>query len=171
MPDTLVADLFARRHLAVYRYFRRMTGSHDLAQDLTQELFLRVVRAVGAGTHVRSETGFLFQIAHHVLVDHWRHTAAAPPIDPLVEGLSALDPPQPLGLTFQEALNALPARDRETFVLREVEGLSYAEIATVHEATVESVRSRLRRARERLRHALGGDPVAAPAPHGDEGDL
>ncbi len=170
MTDTLAADLFDRHHLAVYRHFRRMTGQHDLAQDLTQETFLRVVRGLGAGIQLRSETAFLFQIAHHVLVDHRRKTMAALPTEGLVDVIS-VDPPQRAALTLQEALETLPERDRETFVLREVQGLSYGEVAAVHEATLESVRSRLRRARARLRQALGADLGGATAPQDEEGDL
>lgn len=170
MNNTLVADLFDRHHLAVYRYFRRMTGQHELAQDLTQDAFFRVVRGLAGGTQVRNETAFLFQIAHHVLVDHWRKTAAMPPIDGLVDVIS-IDPPQRAALTLQEALVTLSERDRETFVLREVDGLSYAEIAAVHESTLESVRSRLRRARARLRQALGADLGGATAPQDEEGDV
>ena len=170
MKDTLVADLFDRHHLAVYRYFRRMTGQHELAQDLTQDTFLRVVRGLAAGTPLRNETAFLFQIAHRILVDHWRKTAAAPPIKGLVDVVS-VDPPQRAALSLQEALVTLSERDRETFVLREVDGLGYAEIATLHGATLESVRSRLRRARARLRQALRTDLGGATAPQDEEGDV
>ena len=170
MTDTLIADLFDRHHLAVYRYFRRMTGEPDLAQDLTQETFFRVVRRLAAGTQVRNEAAYLFQVAHHALVDYWRTTAAAPSIDGVVDVIS-VDPPQRAALILQEALETLPARDRETFVLREVDGLSYEEIAAVHKSTLESVRSRLRRARARLRQALGADLGGAIAPQDEEGDL
>ncbi len=170
MKDTLVADLFDRHHLAVYRYFRRMTGRHELAQDLTQETYFRVVRRLAAGTQLRNEAAYLFQIAHHLLVDHWRTTAAAPPVESLVDVIS-VEPPQRPALILQEALATLPERDRETFVLREVNGLGYAEIAALHEATLESVRSRLRRARARLRQALGARLGGAIAPQDEEGDV
>jgi RNA polymerase sigma factor (sigma-70 family) len=170
VKDTLVADLFDRHHLAVYRYFRRMTGRHDLAQDLTQETYFRVVRRLAAGTQLRNEAAYLFQVAHHVLVDYWRTTAAEPPIEGLVDVIS-VDPPQRAALILQEALETLPECDRETFVLREVDGLGYAEIAALHEATLESVRSRLRRARARLRQALGADFGGAMTPPGEEGDV
>lgn len=119
---------------------------------------------------MQSETAYLFQVAHHVLVDYWRTTAAAPPMDGLVDVIS-IAPPQRAALTLQEALATLSERDRETFVLREVDGLSYAEIAAVHDSTLESVRSRLRRARARLRHALGVDLGGAMALQDEEGDL
>jgi RNA polymerase sigma-70 factor (ECF subfamily) len=154
----------------VYRYFRRMTGRHELAQDLTQETYFRVVRRLAAGTQLRNEAAYLFQIAHHAFVDCWRTTAAAPPIEGLVDIISG-DPPQRAALILQEALETLPERDRETFVLREVDGLGYAEIAALHEATLESVRSRLRRARARLRQALGADLGGAIAPQDEEGDV
>ena len=162
MADTLVGGLFERHHMAVYRYFRRMTGHHDLAQDLAQETFFRVVRGLGADTQLRSETAFLFLIAHNVLVDHWRKTAAAPETNGSVDSIG-VGPRHLSALTLQEALAWLPERDREAFVLREVEGLSYPEIATASGATIESVRSRLRRARASLRVTLADRLVGATA--------
>ena len=105
-----------------------------------------------------------------MVVDYWRKVAVAPRVEGHIETIG-VDPPHPSALTLQEALGRLPERDRETFVLREVQGLSYAEIAAVHEATIESVRSRLRRARTQLRQALAAHLVGAVAPQDDEGDV
>jgi RNA polymerase sigma-70 factor (ECF subfamily) len=168
VTDT-IDELFERYHLAVYRYFQRLTGQNDLAQDLTQESFFRLVRQLATGTQVRNGPAYLFQTAHHVLIDYWRAAAAAPPIDGLVDRVS-VDPTQRQALVLKEVLATLPERDRETFVLREVDGLGYAEIAAVQGTTLDSVRARLRRARARLRHALGADLDGAIQPPDEEGD-
>jgi RNA polymerase sigma-70 factor (ECF subfamily) len=151
--ETTATDLFERYHVTAYRHFRRATGSHDLAQDLTQELFLRVLR------HLKTykagcEAGWIFRIARNLLVDHRRkhpppHVALAD-----AHGLGT-QPTQVLAFGLSEALELLSESDREVFLLREVAGLSYAELAQACDTTVENVRSRVCRARCRLRGLLG----------------
>jgi RNA polymerase sigma factor (sigma-70 family) len=64
---------------------------------------------------------------------------------------------QDMALSIREALAALAVTDREVFLLRESSGLSYDEIATACDLSVEGVRGRLRRAREALRESLAGE--------------
>lgn len=150
----VTADIiFERHHVAVFRYFKRMTASHDLAEDLTQEVFLRVVRSVEGYRDQGLELAWLFRIARNVFTDFRRRTKTPPLTVPEVEEVSA-DCGNLVAFGLQEALSVLPDRDREVFVLREVEGLSYAQIATVCETTEQGVRSRLRRARLQLRALL-----------------
>ena len=67
------------------------------------------------------------------------------------------------GLALREALEALAEPERESFLLRELAGLGYAEIAELTETTPDAVRSRIYRARARLRESLtGGGPRALP---------
>jgi len=151
--ETTAADLFERYHATAYRFFRRATGSHDIAQDLTQELFLRVfkhVKAYKAG----HEAAWIFRISRNLLLDHRRKHP--PPHVGLTEakGLGT-QATQVLAFGLSEALDLLSESDREVFELREVAGLSYAEVAQVCDTTIENVRSRVCRARCRLRGLLG----------------
>jgi RNA polymerase sigma factor (sigma-70 family) len=148
-----IAVIFERHHAAVFRYFQRMTGRHHLAQDLTQEVFLRVVRGFEAYEEQGLEAAWLFRIARNVLIDYKRRVDAAPNTVPHAEQVS-VDCSNLAAFGLQEALTLLPDRDREVFVLRETEGLSYAEIAAACETNEETVRTRLRRARLRLRTLL-----------------
>ena len=61
------ADVFARHHQDVYRYLVRMTGRRDVADDLAQDVFLRVVRALANGGAVGHERGWIFSIARNLL--------------------------------------------------------------------------------------------------------
>jgi RNA polymerase sigma factor (sigma-70 family) len=70
--ETTAADLFERHHVAIFRFFRRVTGSPDLAEDLTQDVFVRVVKAVAEYQPRGREPGWLFQIARTILIDHHR---------------------------------------------------------------------------------------------------
>ena len=60
-------ELFDRHGLTVFQYFRRMTGSRDIAEDLTQEVFLRVVRGFHRYQAHGRETAWVFQVARTVL--------------------------------------------------------------------------------------------------------
>jgi RNA polymerase sigma-70 factor, ECF subfamily len=147
------ADLFARHHRDIHRYLARMTGRRDAADDLAQEVFLRVVRALRNGGPTGHERGWIFSIAHHLLVD--RHRDAGRQAETARAAPDAGRPgTQDLALDLARAIGRLAEADREAFLLREMAGLSYEEIAGVCECTVESVRSRLHRTRVSLREIL-----------------
>jgi len=146
-------DLFARHHRDVYRYLVRMTGRRDEADDLSQDVFLRVVRALENGGPPGHERAWVFSIARNLLADRWRQDQrrgieVEQVLEPAAEGTQAL------AVGLAEALGRLPDADREMFLLREIGGLSYQELAAVSDSTVEAVRARLWRARSALRRLL-----------------
>jgi len=147
------ADVFARHHQDVYRYLVRMTGRRDVADDLAQDVFLRVVRALANGGPVGHERGWIFSIARNLLADRHRDRQRQVPVadeaaEPAREGTQALA----FGLT--QSLARLADGDREVFLLKEVGGLSYQEIADMCGCSVDAVRARLRRTRVALRSML-----------------
>jgi RNA polymerase sigma-70 factor, ECF subfamily len=149
------AALFDRHHLPVFRFLRRMTGDASTAEDLTQEVFLRVVRSSGYEDRSR-ERSWVFRIARHVLIDRHRAEARAP------ESV-AVDDDRPYAVAarqvesaaIDEALGRLPVPEREAFLMREVGGLGYQDIAEATGATPDAARMRIHRARLALRAALG----------------
>ena len=154
------ARLFERHHLAVYRYFLRMTGQRDLAQDLTQDLFVRVVRAIESYEESGRELAWLFRIARNLLRDRHRQASRRVVQVPLC---AAADVPAPessgVALEVDRAIAQLQDTDREVFLLLDTVGLSYEEIASVTGLTVSAVRSRLHRARRALALALALVPA------------
>ena len=151
------AELFDRHALAVFRFFRRMTGNTDLAEDLTQEVFVRVVRGLHGYQARGREPSWVFRIAHTVLADHLRREGAVPVS--VISLDDALDEPreepsQLAALGFYEALGLLPRAEREVLLLRELGGLTYVELAQACETTEEGVRSRLYRARRLIKRVL-----------------
>ena len=159
--STLAAALAEAHGPALRAWFRRATGRADVADDLAQEVFLRVVRFADGYEHRGRDRAWLFAIAHRVLVDHVRSTArpGAAPAAPAGDAGDhphdgAVAPTQEVRVILQRALVALDAADRDAFLLAEVAGLSYAEIATVLEMSHAAVRSRVYRARLALREAL-----------------
>ena len=156
MEPPRAAGLFERHHLAVYRFLRRATGDGPAAEDLTQEVFLRIVRGLDRYEDRLRERAWVFRIARNVLVDRHRRAmrtdrdlplAAVP--DPASDGR------QTEAIALQEALAGLREEEREAFLLREVAGLGYEEIGAVVDATSDAVRMRIYRARAGLRAWLG----------------
>lgn len=147
-------DVFIRHQRDIYRYLVRMTGRPDAADDLSQDVFLRVVRALRNGGPVGHERGWVFSIARNLVRDRQRGQRTGPVMtETFSEPASAGT--QALAFGLAEALAALGDDDREVFLLKEIGGLSYAEIAAACNCSVEAVRSRLFRTRAALRTTLG----------------
>ena len=155
--ESTASDLFERHHVAIFRFFRRFTGDPDLAEDLTQEVFVRVVRGLAQYRPRGRETGWLFQIAKNVLADHHRHQPERSASLSDAEAVAAGSPAgQLVAFGLQEALDRLPEAERTAFLLREVTGLSYGEVAALCDTSEDGVGSRLFRARRLLRQLLSG---------------
>jgi len=148
----LAARLFERHASAVRRYFRRQLRGASTADDLAQEVFVRVVRSAETYDDREREQAWVFRIARNVLVDHHRRSDRRPEASSAVD--QATSAPQAVALDLHRALAALAADDRDAFLLGEVGGLTYAEIATATGSTVAAVRSRIYRARLALRERL-----------------
>ena len=151
MDRQLVEALFARYREPVYRLLRRLLGDAAAAEDLTQDVFLR---ALGADYRASDqERAWVFQIARNLARDHARKAVHRGPV------LEAIDEPGPftdraVAVDVTAAIRRLAADDREMFLLREVAGLGYAEIAVTCGVTPDAVRNRLHRTRLALRTAL-----------------
>lgn len=148
----LAALLFDRYATAVRRYFRRHLSGAAGADDLAQEVFVRVVRGAAAYDERQRERAWVFRIARNVLLDHHRHANRAPESAALVEQVSP--PVQAVALDVRRALATLSPEERDAFLLAEVGGLTYEEIADTTASTAAAVRSRIYRARLALREHL-----------------
>ncbi|MCW2714636.1 MAG: polymerase sigma factor SigE [Frankiales bacterium] len=171
-------DEIVRAHSArVYRLSYRLTGNRHDAEDLTQEVFVRVFRSLSSYTPGTFE-GWLHRITTNLFLDLVRRRARirfdALPDD--AERLASPDrgPAQVYDDTHfdadvQRALDALPPDFRAAVVLCDLEGLSYEEIAAVLGIKIGTVRSRIHRGRSQLRASLAHRaPAAAPELAGHE---
>lgn len=165
-------DAYADR---MYGYFYRATGSRTTAEDLLQELFLRLIQAVQRYDHREQFEAFLFCIAANLKRDLFRKDRrsrltriATGPDEPRPEtgsGAGGLDdrvagPAQSLEQAeqideMQEAMTRLPAAEREVIVLRHFSELSFKEIASIMETPVGTALARAHRGLNRLRKLLG----------------
>jgi RNA polymerase sigma-70 factor (ECF subfamily) len=148
------AELFERNHRAIYKYLLRTTNSPELAEDITQEVFVRVIKGLETYEDRNEERAWLFRIARNLRCDHARRAHRRPAPSSLDEAQLPEPARQDLRLCLAQALAALGEDDREAFVLAEVGGFSYADIAAICGTTVSAVRSRIYRARLSLRDAL-----------------
>ncbi len=171
-------DEIVREHSArVYRLAYRLTGNRHDAEDLTQEVFVRVFRSLSSYTPGTFE-GWLHRITTNLFLDLARRRQRIR-FDPLAEDapdrLAGHEPtpPQAYDATHfdpdvQAALAALPPDFRAAVVLCDIEELSYEEIAATLGIKLGTVRSRIHRGRSQLRTALehraprpSSPPVAA----------
>jgi RNA polymerase sigma-70 factor (ECF subfamily) len=159
-------EIVRRYQRRVYSTALRIVRRHDLADDVTQEAFLRAHRALGSYDRARPFGPWICRIAANLAINHVRSPEARE--ETLDEGAidrspaAAADGPLDAVLqdearrVLEEAVGRLPAEQRAVFVLRTFEDLSYKEIAEALDLSVGTVMSRLSRAREKLRGALAG---------------
>ena len=158
-------QLFVRYRGPLYGYFRRRLNGDQRAEDLTQETFLAVIRAAARYEPRALVRTYLYGIAMNLLAAEARKRFRdSPPGQPAPEPTTH-DAPD-AAVWVRQALEKLDESEREILMLREYEQLNYAEIADLLELPINTVRSRLFRARmamkgylepERQRH----DPVAS----------
>jgi RNA polymerase sigma-70 factor, ECF subfamily len=146
-----VEGLFAAYRDGVFRYLCRIVGQND-ATDLTQEVFLRVARSPVPGGTADGERAWVYRIARNLALNHRRDASRRPPTVELTD--AARQAPQEKSAAITEAIARLSPLDRDVFLLREMAGLSYDEVAASCEISRAGVRSRLHRARQQLREAL-----------------
>ena len=155
--------LYARHKGAVFRYLRRQTGNVALAEELFQDVWLKLIDA-RAGYEPRAKfTTWLFTIAHNRLMDHFRSNARALVSyedDPAEDVPTELPRPdqtaerRETAAQLLAAIDALPAAQREAFLLQQEGELSVEEIAAATGVNRETAKSRLRYALAKLRATL-----------------
>jgi RNA polymerase sigma factor (sigma-70 family) len=159
---------------AAYNLARWLTRNDHDAEDAVQEAYLRGFRSFG-GFHGTDGRGWLLTIVRNTCYTWLRRNRTeqfSTPFDEEMHSEVVASPnPEELLLKnadrqhLQDALEELPVEFREALVLREIEGLSYKEIAEVSGVPVGTVMSRLARARDRLKAKIShlqGEPVLKP---------
>jgi len=155
------SELFSRYKQPVFGFFRRRVADPAQAEELAQETFLAVLRASSRYEPRSLFRTYLYAIGFRILGAHRRKTAFRATFLGAATGFR--EPTLPAiadaELSLRQAVGKLERLDREILLLREFEQLSYSEIAALLTLPVNTVRSRLFRARIALR-----DLLAAPAP-------
>jgi RNA polymerase sigma factor (sigma-70 family) len=152
--------LYARHRTRLFRFVLRSIKIRAAAEELYQEIWMRVIEARATYQATARFTTWLYTIAHNRMVDHWRKgglplaeldsediPAGTPDPARQVEARQALR-------RFAAALEGLPPAQREAFLLHEEGGLTVAEIAAATGSNEEAAKSRLRYAMAKLKAAV-----------------
>jgi RNA polymerase sigma-70 factor (ECF subfamily) len=160
-------ELYRRHKGGLFRFVLRSVRERAVAEELYQEIWMRAIEARGRYEVQAKFTTWLYTIAHHRLVDHWRKRGLQlvsldreeepvdPPATPSFQPEKILEGKQSLA-RFTQALEALPPAQREVFLLYHEAELSVAEIARATGSNEEAAKSRLRYAVAKLKEALDG---------------
>ena len=146
---------FDQHHQAVFSYVYRLTGRTDLAEDVTQECFLALIRTPQRFDAARGTVKtYLFAIARNLVLKSYRDNREDP--TEIDAATMSTDPTATIeiGAAVERAMAALPHLQREALVLFDYEGLTLEEVARTVGVDAGTVKSRLHRARERLRRDL-----------------
>lgn len=157
--DESAFDALVRRHYGnIYAFCYRRCGDAALAADLTQEVFLRLVTAVGRYSVTGKFTNYLLTIAVNVCNDHYRRKKSENA--PLTEDAAVSDGAETQTLKNDSAENVrraialLPDEQRDAVILRYWHDMKLRDIAAVTGVSTATAKSRLRLGMEKLRRLL-----------------
>lgn len=155
-------ELYAWMRPRVFSFLARMTGRRDLADDLAQEVWLRLARHAPRFADDTRLSAWLFTVARNLYISHWRAAQCA---QQLSGGLLPMPPAEPspfeaacegqTSARVERAVHGLPPVYREILILCAIEGLTPKEAAVALGISGEAARQRLARARSMIEAALG----------------
>ncbi|MBK9265606.1 MAG: RNA polymerase sigma factor [Polyangiaceae bacterium] len=171
------AGLVRRHKTSVYNFILRTVRSREVAEDLVQDVFVKVVQNAADFKHEARFSTWAYTIARNVCIDHLRKAALRrhPSLDQAANTNSGEDGPTlgeriadahfasavdrvaigaELGQRITRAVEELPPEQREVFLLREVANVPFKEIAEIVGVPENTTKSRMRYALERLQQAL-----------------
>ena len=156
-------ELYNRHREPIFRFAYRLLGSIDIAEDITHDCFLSLIRRPeGYRSERAALRTYLFAIARNLALKHFRDTGRETGLEEVTQEPQIPPRQVPLRKLLDEELVAqvrnavsnLPALQREALILFEYEGLSLNEIAAIVDADVGAIKARLYRARESLKRML-----------------
>jgi RNA polymerase sigma-70 factor (ECF subfamily) len=146
----------------IYRFVKRLAGG-PAAEDLTQEVFIRVHRSIDAYRPEGRFESWLFTIANNLCIDHarWRRDHPTAAVEEIaVWGRARTRPPEEeaegaeIRAALRQAVERLPFEQKQVFLLREEAGLSFKEIAEMTGCPLNTALGRMHYAMESLRKSL-----------------
>jgi len=160
MDERAFRGFYDRTAGALRAYLARASGSWQLADDLVQESFYRLLRSGFVGNDERHRKNYLYRIGTNLVRDHFRRHR--PTTDELPESSGEPGHDERIQLRFDmaDALSELGERDRQLLWLAYVEGASHREVASILGLKEASIRPMMFRARQRLAEVLRERGVA-----------
>jgi len=163
-PSTVPLEHVDILHSAVHRFIGARVKEAATADDLTQEVFVKVQKRIGQVRDPRRLMGWIIQIARNTVVDHFRGVRVTEPFDEKHFASVAASPGshereesrlrEELSAYVRSVVEDLPAIYREAIVLTEFDGLSQVELARYLGLSVSAAKSRVQRARTLIRGTI-----------------
>jgi RNA polymerase sigma-70 factor (ECF subfamily) len=153
-----VTELVRRLSPQLHRFFLAQLVSRRYADDLLQETWLRIHEARHTYRAGEPLLPWLYAVARHVRVDHYRRTRRREDRERQLEALPAAPAVQPdatHGPDVQAMLRELPESQREVLIMLKVSGMSIEEVARATSSSAGSVKQKAHRAYEKLRRLYG----------------
>jgi RNA polymerase sigma-70 factor (ECF subfamily) len=157
LSETRIESIWRQFHDPLYAFVRARVADQDAAEDILQDVFLRIHTRIET---LRDETkldAWIYQITRNVITDYYR---AKPIPAPLPEQTPDADPAEQdelaekLAPSIREMVNALSPAYHEAFLLTEINGISQVELAQRLNISVSGAKSRVQRARAQIRQML-----------------
>ena len=163
IAEAAFGELYARYAQRIYAYCLRITGNSDDARDIFQETFLKFFHSVERIKKMDNVAGYLIKIARNQCLNFKRFRRDNVSIEDynITVNDTSYEQKELLQLVAR-ALDMLDFESREAFILRQYHGLSYNEIASITGASVSSMKSRVWRAKLKLKEIL--DPFLHDLP-------
>lgn len=152
-----VTELVEMLSPQLHRFFTGQFVSRRFADDLLQETWLRIHQARHTYRPGDSVLPWIYAIARHTRVDHYRRTRRVEDREQQVEALpemAAAGPPESHGIDFDALVRELPESQREVVIMLKVSDMSIEEVARATSSSVGSVKQKAHRAYEKLRGLL-----------------
>jgi RNA polymerase sigma-70 factor (ECF subfamily) len=164
LPVTLAAQPVRRDTETIWnefgaslkRFIRRRVADEDEADDILQDVFLKIHANIGTLRDDSKLLRWIYQITRHAITDYYR---SQQPLSEIPESLAITDeaeedPLQQLACGLREMVEGLPNKYREALILAEYQGLTQQEIATWLGISLSGAKSRVQRARDLLKGQL-----------------
>ncbi len=158
------AKVFEEYRQRIYRFVLRFVRDHALADDLTQETFLRAHNKLESLKETSTLSTWLYRIATNVCYDHFKrastryetqHEDEDAQVEDRGPGLDQVIDQADMGECIREFIELLPDSYRTVLMLHDLKGMTNPEIAKALQCPLSTVKIRLHRARHRLKAALG----------------
>ena len=138
------------------KFIRNRVADHDITEDILQEVYIKIHTSIGSLRDTKRLTPWVYQITRNAIIDQYRR---ARPESELQENLVALQPEEPdvyanLAASVRGMMNCLPGEYRQALELADLQGMKQKEVAEQIGLSVSGAKSRIQRARQKLKQAF-----------------
>lgn len=149
------SELFNRYHKRIFNFLKQLTNDAETAEDLTQNVFLRLIKYRNSYKEGNRFQSWIYQMARNVFADHYRESkmkANYVDVEKMAEHISEeSDNPEEREHQLQRSLAKLTDEQRELLALTRFQQLKYEEVAAIMDTTVANIKVKVHRAIAKLR--------------------